>query len=101
MDPLTALSVAGNAVQFVDFGSKILFKSYKLYKSQDGVLMENLGTEQLLKRCLSIIIRSKHDIIYYYLDIILYQVVRRGFGLHGKRLLVPTENAQREICPAS
>ena len=42
MDPLTALSVATSVVSFVDFGSKLLSKSRKLYKSSNGVLTENV-----------------------------------------------------------
>ena len=35
MEPLTALSVAGNVVQFVDYGTKLLSASHTLYtKSQ-------------------------------------------------------------------
>jgi hypothetical protein len=33
MDPLTCLSVAGTAVQFLDFSIKILSASWKLYKN--------------------------------------------------------------------
>jgi hypothetical protein len=38
MDPLTALSLAGSVVQFVDFGSKVLTRSHELYKSARGSL---------------------------------------------------------------
>lgn len=38
MDPLTALSLAGNVIQFVDFGSKLLSQGYALYKSSRGRL---------------------------------------------------------------
>jgi hypothetical protein len=41
MDPLTALSVAGTIVQFVDFGTKILRSSYSIYKSTSGALPVN------------------------------------------------------------
>jgi hypothetical protein len=53
LDPLTALSVAGTVVQFVDFGSKLLSRSNELYHSVDGALSvnEELGviTTDLLK----------------------------------------------------
>jgi hypothetical protein len=42
MDPLTALSVATSVISFVDFGSRLLSKSRKLYKSSNGVLTENV-----------------------------------------------------------
>ncbi|KAH6683967.1 hypothetical protein B0J14DRAFT_458323, partial [Halenospora varia] len=41
MDPLTALGLAGNVVQFVDFGSKLLSSSVQLYKSTTGTLKVN------------------------------------------------------------
>ena len=36
MDPLSALSVAASAVQFVDFGCKLFSKSKEIYNSADG-----------------------------------------------------------------
>jgi len=45
MDPLTALSVATSVVSFVDFGSKLLSKSRKLYKSSNGVLSEHVDLQ--------------------------------------------------------
>ena len=41
MDPLTALSLAGTVIQFVDFGSKLLAGTYELYKSNTGDLEPN------------------------------------------------------------
>ncbi len=41
MDPLTALSVAGTVVQFVDFGTKILRGTYAIYRSAAGALPVN------------------------------------------------------------
>lgn len=38
MDPLTALSLAGSLVQFVDFTLKILTTGYPLYKASTGSL---------------------------------------------------------------
>jgi hypothetical protein len=38
MDPLSALSVAGTVVQFVDFSIKILSTTHKLYNSASGNL---------------------------------------------------------------
>lgn len=45
MEALTALSVASSVIQFVDFGSKLLSRSRKLYKSTQGVLTENVDIE--------------------------------------------------------
>ena len=36
MDPLTALGLAGNIVQFVDFSSKLLCGAYEVYSSTSG-----------------------------------------------------------------
>jgi hypothetical protein len=47
MDAITALSVASNVIQFVDFGSKLLSNSRKLYKSAQGVLTENVDVETI------------------------------------------------------
>lgn len=47
MDALTALSVASSVIQFVDFGSKLVSKSKKIYKSSDGVLDSTVDTERL------------------------------------------------------
>jgi hypothetical protein len=41
MDPLTAFSLAGTVIQFVDFSSKILEGAYHAYKSTSGQLSAN------------------------------------------------------------
>ena len=41
MDPLTALSLAGTIVQFVDFGFRLLAEGKELYKSTKGILSVN------------------------------------------------------------
>ncbi|SPN99263.1 uncharacterized protein DNG_02300 [Cephalotrichum gorgonifer] len=45
MEPLAALSVATSIAQFVDFGSKLLSKYRKLYRSSNGVLSEAVDVE--------------------------------------------------------
>lgn len=47
MDALTALSVASSVIQFVDFSSKLVSKSKKLYKSSNGVLDSTIDAERL------------------------------------------------------
>jgi hypothetical protein len=53
LDPLTALSLAGTIVQFVDFGSKLISRSQEMYRSVNGSLSVNeeldLVTQTLLK----------------------------------------------------
>jgi hypothetical protein len=39
LDPLTALSLAGNIVQFLDFSIKLLAKGHELYNSTDGAAL--------------------------------------------------------------
>ena len=45
LDPLTALGLAGNIVQFVDFSSKIVSKARDIHNSANGSLPENIDTE--------------------------------------------------------
>ncbi|OCL14115.1 hypothetical protein AOQ84DRAFT_281775 [Glonium stellatum] len=42
LDPLSALGLCGNIVQFIDFGAKLISKSTELYKSASGASAENL-----------------------------------------------------------
>lgn len=50
VDPISALSVAAAAVQFVDFSRKLVSKSRELYNSLDGVLRDNAQTETVTMR---------------------------------------------------
>lgn len=45
MDPITAVSLAGTVVQFVDFTSKVVSKSTELYRSGRDALAENVDIE--------------------------------------------------------
>jgi hypothetical protein len=45
MDPLTAVSLAGTVIQFVDFTAKVVSKSTELYRSGSGTLVENANIE--------------------------------------------------------
>ena len=66
MDPLTALSLAGNVVQFVDFGNKLLSQSRELYRSTRGSLAADdelhLVTADLHALILKLRNSSGHDI---------------------------------------
>jgi hypothetical protein len=46
MDPLTALSLAGTIVQFVDYASKIIRGTKHIYKSTSGALSANKDLEE-------------------------------------------------------
>ena len=41
LDPLTAVGLAANLLQFIDFGCQILSKSRRLHKSPSGYLIEH------------------------------------------------------------
>jgi hypothetical protein len=47
LDPLSALSVAGTIVQFIDFSSKILTKSHEVYNSSEGQSAANEEIEAI------------------------------------------------------
>jgi len=42
MDPITALSVAGNVIQFLDLGVKAVSKAGEIYDSSNGALVEHI-----------------------------------------------------------
>jgi hypothetical protein len=50
LDPLSALSVAASAVQFIDFASKIVSKAKNIHGSAEGALRENTETETVTIR---------------------------------------------------
>jgi len=45
MDPLIVVSVAGNIVQFIQFGCQIVSKGQQIYRSTTGSLTENVDIE--------------------------------------------------------
>ena len=49
MDPLSALSVAASAVQFVDFSSRLVAGSLELHNSATGQLVEHTDLEHVTK----------------------------------------------------
>ena len=59
MDPLSAVSLAGNIIQFVEFGSNLVCGSVNIYKSADGTTSVNseleLITEDLTGLCSKLI----------------------------------------------
>lgn len=40
MDPLSALAVVAATVQFIDFSAKLISQSFKIYKGDDGNLLD-------------------------------------------------------------
>lgn len=61
MDPLTAVSLAGTIVQFVDFSSKLLSAGRELYKSTAGSLTVNDEIELVTSDLLAIIRKLRPD----------------------------------------
>jgi hypothetical protein len=76
MDPLTALSVAGTIVQFVDFGNKLLTSSVELYKSSQGLLQAHEELELVTGDLISVVAKLR--------DIFPASVVTHA-GNHGLR----------------
>jgi hypothetical protein len=59
MDPLTALSVAGTIIQFVDFGNKLLMSSFQLYKLPRGMLKANEELELVTGDLQSVVVKLR------------------------------------------
>ena len=51
----TALALAGNVVQFVQFGCNLVAETHELYKSADGTSKTNLQTESITIRLIETI----------------------------------------------
>jgi hypothetical protein len=49
MDPLTALGLAGNVIQLVDFSSKLLCGAYEVYSSTSGATAETADLDTVIK----------------------------------------------------
>ncbi|MCJ1243135.1 hypothetical protein MMC30_000332 [Trapelia coarctata] len=56
LDPFTALSLAGNVVQFVQFGSHLIAKAHDIHTSDSGVLEENLEMGVVTSRLLNMVV---------------------------------------------
>ena len=61
MDALTALSLAGAIIQFVEFGSKILSSGNELYKSTTGALSGNDEVNLVTTDLLAIVKKLQHE----------------------------------------
>jgi hypothetical protein len=62
MDPITAVSLVGAIVQFVDFSSKILSKTTELYRSSRSALAENVDIETITADLAKLNTRLKQSI---------------------------------------
>jgi hypothetical protein len=59
MDPLSALSLAGTVIQFVNFGTKLLSTSVKLYKSSRGRLETHEELELTIVDLQSVVLKLR------------------------------------------
>ena len=49
IDPITALGIAGNVVQFIDFGLKATSKAREIHRNNEGKTAENTDLELISK----------------------------------------------------
>ena len=61
MDPLTALSLAGNIVQFVEYGSKLFSQSRELYRSSEGSLAADHELHLVTSDLRALILKLSND----------------------------------------
>jgi hypothetical protein len=61
LDPMSALSLASNIVQFVDFSSKLVSKGCHIYHSADGALPRNLELEVVATELSQLTKRLRHQ----------------------------------------
>jgi len=61
MDPLSALSLAGTVVQFVDFGTTLLREARGLYRSSSGALTANEELELVTTDLRALIFKLQHS----------------------------------------
>jgi hypothetical protein len=54
LDPLTAISLAGNIVQFVDFTAKVISKTRELARSTHGTTQEAYNAEIVIRDLLKL-----------------------------------------------
>ena len=62
VDPLTALSVAGTIVQFVDFGTKLISRSKELYRSVDRALGVNKELEKIVEDLSKLLVKLQQPV---------------------------------------
>jgi hypothetical protein len=62
MEPLSALSLAGNVIQLVDFGLRIVSKGNQIYHSGEGVLSEDHDLEVVTNDLLVICTRLHRSV---------------------------------------
>jgi hypothetical protein len=59
LDPFTAIGLAGNIVQFVDYSSKLISSTHEIYKSNTGSSKNHIYLEGIATRLLEL--NSSHE----------------------------------------
>jgi hypothetical protein len=54
IDPLTAIGLAGNIVQFIDYASKLISSSYEIYRSSSRSPRNHVHLESISTRLLEL-----------------------------------------------
>jgi hypothetical protein len=54
LDPFTAIGLAGNIVQFVDYSSKLISSTYEIYRSSTGSSKNHVYLEAIATRLLEL-----------------------------------------------
>lgn len=54
LDPFTAIGLAGNIVQFVDYSSKLISSTYEIYKSSTGSAANHVHLDEIATRLLEL-----------------------------------------------
>ena len=62
MDPLSALSLAGNVAQFIEFGCSLVSKTRQIYKSANGATISQVETAIATRRLLELTRRLKSSL---------------------------------------
>ena len=99
MDPLTALSLAGTVVQFVDFGCKLLSEGRQLYKSTSGKLKSNEEIEIITLDLQTLVKKLRGSLSYSDLGVSTKQQVeeRKSLQLICDRASTIAEEMIREL----
>ncbi|RDL31835.1 uncharacterized protein BP5553_09237 [Venustampulla echinocandica] len=69
LDPLTALGVASNIIQCVDFTVGLISKTHEIYKSADGALVGNQDLEVIARNLVGLTENLQNDLNYHLLPL--------------------------------
>jgi hypothetical protein len=81
LDPVTAISLAGNIVQFVDFSWNVISKTRELTKSSHGATNEAYNAEILIRDLMR-----------------LTEQLKAGIGVAGEKSPAEEDKALEDLC---